>query len=378
MRLRLLLTTIAGTALLSGLPLNATPQVATPPSNAQAADEAIGGLDPVRLVQGAEVDGSDSLTVTYHGLVYYFSTPDTKAAFEAAPSRYSVHNDGLCARMGPPVLGAQSLYAVHDGRIYVFGSEDCQKAFKANAARYIDSAPSPLEGATPEQLTRGRALLDRAVAAHGGAALATLRGYRERTTQELAAMQGPVTVSVETTALLPDRWRQDTSNRFGRFLLVITPDTAFRAGARMAPRPIPGALRRYYRGALGTHPLALLHAHRTAPLHAVSLDPANGDGARHDRVAVEHDGAVIVLTLDPSGRITSQTTRAHGPRDGVVGTIVRTWSDFRTVGAFTLPHRVEAAIDGVANADLSYAVTSIEIDPPIDAAAIVRPIESQP
>jgi YHS domain-containing protein len=376
MRSRVLIATLIGTAFLSNFPLHATPQPATP--KPPTAEEAIGGLDPVRLVQGQEVDGKDALSVTHHGLVYYFSTPETKAAFEAEPARYAVQLDGLCARMGPPVLGAQSLHAVHDGRIYVFGSDECQKLFTATPANYVDSAPSPLADATPVRLMRGRALVDRAVAAHGGAALATLRGFREQTRQELGGMQGPITVTSETTTMLPDRWRQDTSNQYGRFLLVITPDEAFRASARMTPRPIPDALRTYYLGAFGSHPLALLHAHRTSPLRAASLDSIDVNGAKHDRVAVEHDGVVVVLTLDPSGRIVRQTTRARAPRTGVVASLVRTLSDFRPAGAFTLPWRVDATIDGVASPDLSYSIASIEIDPAVDAAAIARPLEAKP
>jgi YHS domain-containing protein len=376
MRQRLVLATAIGIALLSGW-LTAM-QPPTLPPGAIPAGEAIGGLDPVRLIKGEEVDGKDSLTVTWRGLVYYFATPDTKAAFEAEPARYAVQLDGLCARMGPPVLGAQSLHAVHDGRIYVFGSEECQKRFTANAAAYLDTAPSPLADAAPERLMRGRALLDRAVAAHGGPALATLRGFREQTTQELTGMQGPVTVSVDTTTILPARWRQDTSNQYGRFLLVITPETAFRASARMTPRPLPEALRTFYLGTFGAHPLALLRAHRASPLRAASLDPVHEHGARYDRVAVERGGATVILTLDPSGRIVRQTTRAHAPRDGVIATIARSLSDFRTVGTLTVPYRVDATIDGVASPDLSYSIVSIDIDPAIDAAAIARPLESQP
>jgi hypothetical protein len=191
-------------------------------------------------------------------------------------------------------------------------------------------------------------------------------------------MQGPFTVTSETTTMLPDRWRQDTSNQFGRFLLVITPDAAFRSSSRMTPRPIPDALRTFYLGTFGAHPLALLRAHRTAPLRAASLDPIDENGAKYDRVAAEHDGVVVVLTLDPTGRIVGQTTRARAPRTGLVASIVRTFSDFRAAGAFTLPWRVDATVGGVASPDLSYSIASIEIDPAIDAAAIARPIEAKP
>lgn len=62
----------------------------------------------------------------------------------------------------------------------------------------------------------------------------------------------------------------------------------------------------------------------------------------------------------------------------MIATIARSLSDFRTVGTLTVPYRVEATIDGVASPDLSYSIVSIDIDPAIDAAAIARPLESQP
>jgi YHS domain-containing protein len=164
--MRALITTVMLTATFSGLPLSAQQ---TAPAAAAPAEEAIGGLDAVRLVQGQEVDGRDDLAVTHHGLVYYFATAETKAAFEREPARYAVQLDGMCARMGPPVEGAQALHAVHEGRVYVFGSPDCQKLFVASPARFLDRTPSPLAGLATDAAARGRTLLDRAVAAHGGA-----------------------------------------------------------------------------------------------------------------------------------------------------------------------------------------------------------------
>jgi hypothetical protein len=66
MNLRFLVMTVSLTALSSGLRLNAGQQ----PSQMSPGQEALGGLDPVRLVQGDEVDGKDALSVTHHGLVY--------------------------------------------------------------------------------------------------------------------------------------------------------------------------------------------------------------------------------------------------------------------------------------------------------------------
>jgi YHS domain-containing protein len=375
MPMRTLIATIVCSALLSGFSLNAEPQDAASAPN----EEALGGLDPVRLVQGQEVDGKDDLAVTWRGLVYYFATAETKAAFQKDPTHYAVQLDGFCARMGPPVSGAQALHAVHAGRIYVFGSEECHRRFVADATRYLDTTPSPVAGLSPAQVTRGRALLDRTVTAHGGAAaLSAIRGFRERTRQDLTTMRGPSTTTVETTAVLPDRWRQETVNQYGQFLLVLTPDAAFRASARSTPRPLSDPLRDYYTGAFRGHILALLRAHLAGTLQAGSLDPITVGGATLERVAVGHDGEAVVVALDPSGRIRSLTTRGHSPREGDIVTILRTFADYRAAGALTLPFRVDATIDGVASPDLSYAIESIEIDPGIDAASLTKPLEARP
>jgi YHS domain-containing protein len=378
--MRALITTLMLTATFSALPLSArqTAPAASAATRA-AAEEAIGGLDAVRLVQGQEVDGRDDLAVTHHGLVYYFATAETKAAFEREPARYAVQLDGMCARMGPPVEGAQALHTVHEGRVYVFGSPDCQKLFVANPARFLDRTPSPLAGLAADAAARGRTLLDRAVAAHGGAdAITRVTGFHERTTQQLETMRGPATVVTDTTTLLPNRWRQETSNQYGQFLLVVTPEAAFRGSSRAAPRPMSESLRTWQRARLNEHPLALLRASRTGDLRVGALDAATTPAGTPPRVAIEHDGETVIVTLDAAGRLHGLTTRAHSPKDGAIATIVRTLSDYRTVGALTLPFRVETTIDGVASPELSYTVESLDLDPVVDAAALAKPLEARP
>jgi len=382
MRIRFVVATLLFVAAFSTWPLNAVSSQppASPASASKAPDEeALGGLDPVHLVQGQEVDGKDALAVTYRGLVYYFATPETKAAFEREPGRYAVQLDGLCARMGPPVTGSPALYAVHDGRIYIFGSDECQKRFVADASRYIDTSSSPLAGLAPEAMTRGQQLLERAINAAGGAAaLASVRAFHETTTQHFDGMRGPVTIALDTTAVLPDQWRQETANQFGRFLVVVTPGAAFTGSTRGEPRPLSDTLRDYYRGALGTHPLALLRAHQVKRLRAGALAPVTENGETLDRVAVERDGVASVLTLDQSGRIRSLTMRGHSPQDGVITDIVRTYSDYRSVGALTLPFKLETRIGGTVVPQLSYTVASLALNPQIDPASLTKPLEPKP
>jgi hypothetical protein len=138
------------------------------------------------------------------------------------------------------------------------------------------------------------------------------------------------------------------------------------------------ALRTWQRAQLNEHPLALLRAYRTGALRVGALDAAATPAGTLPRVAVEHDGETVIVALDAAGRLHSLSTRAHAPKDGAIATIVRTLSDYRTVGTLTLPFRVETTIDGVASPELSYTVDSLELDPAVDAAALSRPLEARP
>jgi YHS domain-containing protein len=114
------------------------------PAGKAEAEEALDGLDPVLLVGGKEVAGKPALSVTRSGFVYLFSTPETRAAFEADPARYEIQFGGLCARMGKTAGGNPSDFLVHEGRIYIFGSDDCHKTFQADPAKYLPSPAAPL------------------------------------------------------------------------------------------------------------------------------------------------------------------------------------------------------------------------------------------
>ena len=134
--------------------------------------DALEGLDPVMLAQGKEAQGEMNITVTRGQFRYMFANAANKAAFEQDPTRYEVQLNGACARMGAPVRGNPDLYAVHKGHIYIFGSENCKTLFVAAPEKYLDpgESSSVTAAATPEALKQGQALIDKAVAAMGGAA----------------------------------------------------------------------------------------------------------------------------------------------------------------------------------------------------------------
>ena len=216
----------------------------------------------------------------------------------------------------------------------------------------------------------GRCSIAQSTAARRRDALAAVtRLPRRTTTQELEGCAGRRHVSTDTTALLPDRWRQETSNQFGQFLLVVTPDAAFRArrGRRRVRCPT--------RSARGTAHVERASAgaaarHRAAPLRAGALAPVEENGAEPDRVAVEHEGDDgRSLTLDRRRPDASRSRRAPIPTG-------RCHRDHRPHALrLSRRRRADAALPG--RHDVSTASpapscpipsTSLESNPDVDAA----------
>ncbi len=146
-----------------------------------AAEIPLEGLDPVLLVEGKEVQGEDKFSLVRGRFRYFFASAETRARFEKEPGRYEIQLGGTCARMGPNTQGNPDLYTVHKGRIYLFGSPECQKLFKAAPEKYLESESAPAwKTATAAASAKGRALIEKAVEAAGGASkIDGLKSYQE-------------------------------------------------------------------------------------------------------------------------------------------------------------------------------------------------------
>lgn len=175
--------------------------------------DALEGFDPVMLAQGKEAQGEMNISVTRGTFRYFFANAANKTTFEQDPERYEIQLNGSCARMGAPVRGIPDLYAVYKGRIYIFGSANCKTLFGAAPEKYLESedAASAPGATTPESLKQGQALIDKAVAAMGGAAkIDGLSSYREQSVApQTRGPSGEIEVKVNTDLLIvfPDRIR---------------------------------------------------------------------------------------------------------------------------------------------------------------------------
>ncbi len=97
---------------------------------------ALGGLDPVQLIEGRSEMGKAEIIASHEGLLYRFLSEPSRAAFAADPERYSVQNEACLVVQGAP--NDPAVFAVHEGRIYGFATPGCVASFLASPASYLD------------------------------------------------------------------------------------------------------------------------------------------------------------------------------------------------------------------------------------------------
>lgn len=123
------------TVLVSALPGGSSP------ARAEASDAnplALKGLDPVHLVQGEEVEGSEEQEVSHRGYRYRFASAETRAAFDEEPGRFRIQNETCPVYPGATL--DPSLFVVHEERIYAFATEKCVEEFQANPSSFLEGS----------------------------------------------------------------------------------------------------------------------------------------------------------------------------------------------------------------------------------------------
>jgi YHS domain-containing protein len=372
-----------GTLLLIGMLAGQTYAQQQPPR------DAIEGLDPVMLAQGKEAQGEMNITVTRGQFRYMFANSANKVAFEQDPTRYEIQLNGACARMGAPVGGNPDLYAVHKGRIYIFGSDNCKKLFVAAPEKYLESegAASETAPATPEALKLGQALIEKAVAAMGGAAkIDGLASYRERSVSpQTRGPSGEIEVRVNTDLLIvfPDRIRMEQAmpdfrdrSATMRQTLVMLPGEEFGLGPRGVFN-IQKSFRDSEEKRIRRRPLFLLRSRQQQGFKAVALGKGNIGEAEFERVVVSWEGASYALAIDPAtGRILSLSYKRRG-QQGTFGEFVQSFSDFRAVDGLTLPFKITATFDGQPWKEQSSTIETIVVNGAIDPALFEKPKQGQ-
>jgi len=335
------------------------------------AEEVLLGFDPILLIDGREELGQEALAVVHDGYKYLFATEANRRTFERDPARYAVQLGGVCARMGDTVGGDADNYAVVDGRIYLFGSQDCRKAFTADPAKYLEPETTPVE-AGAEAAARGRALVDTAAEAVGGA-LDRLSSYRLEYVRRIPRADTVEERRGSVSILLPDRLRDETIYpNFGPAAEVLAGDEAFQASPR-GVRDFHSGARDALVARLARQPVVLLRQRHTSDFSAAWTDDEVVGGRTVSRVDVSVGGVRATLGIDAaSGRLSSLTWIGRGPQ-GVVGEITVRYADFRTAGGLTLPHRAEASFAGEPLPNQSWTAEAIRVNAGVTPDMFARP-----
>lgn len=97
---------------------------------------ALKGLDPILLIEGKQVQGTEAHALEHRGFRYLFSSSASLDKFKSDPDRYGIQLGGKCV-MSDGMDGAPDQFAVAGGRIYLGGMDMCIGAFKADPSRYV-------------------------------------------------------------------------------------------------------------------------------------------------------------------------------------------------------------------------------------------------
>jgi zinc protease len=224
---------------------------------------------------------------------------------------------------------------------------------------------------TGEGQARAGELLDRAVAAMGGAAAVDRVASLALTgTVEQKTPQGPMEIAVAETYVFPDRYRQEVTLPFGTMTMAITGESGF-AVTPQGVVDLPESQLATIRQNAARNVLGLLKARNDPGMVATALPAGELDGAPLERLQVEVGGQVTVVGLDPeTGRI-RQLSYQGTAGGGAPGEVVQTFSDWRPVGDLEYPFAFVGSFEGEEVQRVAF--DEVVVDGEIDESQFVRP-----
>jgi hypothetical protein len=224
---------------------------------------------------------------------------------------------------------------------------------------------------TAEGAERAQQLLDRAVAAIGGAeALAGATTLRIVATASQETPQGPMEIAMSQTQVFPDRVRQEVTLPFGTMTMVVAGESGF-AVTPQGVVDIPPSRLAAVRQQADRNPIALLRSRNDPGFTATAIGGEEIDGAPVERLQIEIAGQVTVVAIDPeSGQIRQIAYQGTGPTGGPAE-IVETYSDWRAVAGLQYPFLIVGSVDGEEMQRVT--IQEVEIGAEVDPAVFERP-----
>jgi YHS domain-containing protein len=328
------------------------------------------GFDPIELVDGREVAGTEAISSVRGKYRYLFSSEANRGRFLKSPADYQIQMGGGCGRMGSlSGAGNPDRFWVFNRRIYIFASEQCRNSFKAAPENHLETPDAAPRGTAAEK-RRGKELLALALRGLGGAKVVdAVETWQAKLT--LAYNQsGKVTQYPQIQSIaFPGRYRNEYDWGGSLDATVLAEGRVFNLTSKETWErevPVKGAFER----ALYRHPLAIVKARRNPGFLAVAAGTGKAGDADIELLTVAYRGATSTLGLDPkTGRILQI---AYRDRQGAFGDRVQRFSDFRDVAGLSLPYKIEERFNGNVIANPAITVESIAINLKLDAGLFRR------
>ena len=345
---------------------------------AAAPSDALDGVDVVVLIkQGKEVFGRSAFQSTHEGFTYLFASAENKAEFDDTPEKYAIQMGGLCARMGGTVRGNPSDYLLHAGKIYIFGSDACRTRFSEAPEKYMPKPSAPMP-ADSESVTRGRELLEKAAAAHGGAKLDAMTSFIETSTSSQDRPTGPASIATKNIWRFPGESRSERTlpMQSGPMTIatVLTPAGAWGVGnGGRVSTPIAAAVPAI-EATLWRSLIPVLRVRGGAAVNVAALPPASIGTKKVERVRIMRKGLDVTLNIDAeSGRVHSWSYVDRNPA-GEIGEITVTFDDFRTIDGVFVPFVESATFNGAPNAAMSRQLQGASVNASVDPSLFAPPV----
>lgn len=230
------------------------------------------------------------------------------------------------------------------------------------------AAPAPAAATTPASAQAARALLDKAVAAFGGAsALDAVKALREETTVAATTPQGEIELQSVVLVAPPDRVRQEIVTPMGAMTMVIAGGSGTLIGGPQGSMSLPEAQRTQMLKQVQRSPVFLLQR-RSQPGFAATVAGEGKVGATAvTLVRIDVEGDAVTLGIDPAtGQVRSLLARGTGPT-GVPGDVLTEFADFRPAGPLTVPFARTSSMGGTTAQKVTVKTVQVNPDVPADA-----------
>lgn len=238
----------------------------------------------------------------------------------------------------------------------------------ASAGTAIAAAP----GMTMEQAAaKGRAILDKVVAAVGGAAkVDAVKSMSLSGGISVVTPQGEFQLTATRIFALPNRLRMEMNTPMGKQTQVVTPADAFVESARGA-QPMTGDQKADGLKSLRRELIPLLQARKDADTKVIFTGMETVDGVECEMITVMLGSDNVRFAVEPaSGRITMASYQGKNMM-GVPGEITTTFSGYREVDGISLPFTAKQKFNGEPM--MSFEVKECTINGAIDEAGFKMP-----